>query len=61
MFLSQLTWNPKSVDINWDGTLQEQLFYNLDDVCFVLLKDNDEFIKLKKRLKKSNPKSNSKQ
>lgn len=56
MFLSQLTWNPKSVSTNWDGTLQEQLFYNLDDVCFGLLKDNDEFIKLKKRLKKSNPK-----
>ena len=54
IFLSQMTWNPKSVGTNWEGTLQEQLFYNLDDACFKLLKDNDEFIKLKKRLKKSN-------
>ncbi len=53
MFLSQMTWNPKSVGTNWDGTLQEQLLYNLDDVCFEVLKDNDEFIKLKNRLKES--------
>ena len=54
IFLSQMTWNPKSVGTNWDGTLQEQLLYNLNDSCFELLKDNDSFIKLKKRLKKSN-------
>lgn len=39
---------------NWDGTLQEQLLYNLNDSCFELLKDNEEFIKLKNRLKESN-------
>lgn len=49
-----MTWNPKSVGTNWEGTLQEQLLYNLDDACFELIKDNDAFIKLKKRLKKSN-------
>lgn len=53
IFLTQMTWNPKSVATNCDCTLQEQLLYNLDDVCFELLKDNEEFIKLKKRLKKS--------
>ena len=39
---------------NWDGTLQEQLLYNLNDSCFESLKDNEEFIKLKNRLKESN-------
>ena len=48
-----MTWNTKSVVTNWDGTLQEQLLYNLNDSCFELLKDKDEFIKLKSRLKES--------
>lgn len=52
IFLSRMTWNPKSVGTNWEGTLKEQLLYNLDDDCFAELKENEEFVKLKNRLKK---------
>lgn len=52
IFLSQLAWNPKSVGTNWDGTLQGQLLYNLDDICFADLSENEEFKNLKNRLKK---------
>ena len=48
-----MTWNPKSVGTNWEGTLQEQLLYNLDDSCFESLKNNEEFQKLQKRLTRS--------
>ena len=54
IYFSKLTWNPQNISTNCDKTLQEQLFFNLDDSCFDQIKDNDEFIKLKNRLKDSN-------
>lgn len=54
IFFSKLTWNHKNIITNCDKTLQEQLLFNLDNSCFDQIKDNDEFIKLKKRLKESN-------
>ena len=52
IFLSQMTWNPKSVGTNWEGTLKEELLYNLNDDCFLCLKDVYEFKNLKDRLQK---------
>lgn len=52
IFLNRLTWNPKNVGTNWDGTLSKQLLYNLDEECFDGLKDSVEFKALKKRLKR---------
>lgn len=54
IFFSKLTWNHKNIITNCDKTLQEQLLFNLDNSCFDQIKDNDDFIKLKKRLKQSN-------
>ena len=54
ILFSHMTWNPRNIITNWDGTLQEQLLYNLDESGFDQIKDNDEFIKLKNRLKESN-------
>lgn len=54
IYFSKLTWNPQNISTNCDKTLQEQLFFNLDDSCFDQIKDNDEFIKLKNRLKDPN-------
>ena len=54
IYFSKLTWNPQNISTNCDKTLQEQLFFNLDDSCFDQIKDNDEFIKLKNCLKDSN-------
>lgn len=53
IFLRNITWNPKSSGTNWEGTLQKQLLYNLDDGGFEFLKENEEFKDLKKRLKNS--------
>lgn len=50
ILFSHMTWNPRNIITNWDGTLQEQLLYNLDDSCFESLKNNEEFQKLQKRL-----------
>ena len=54
IFFSKLNWNHKKIITNCDKTLQEQLLFNLDNSCFDQIKDNDDFIKLKKRLKQSN-------
>ena len=51
ILFSHMTWNPRNIITNWDGTLQEQLLYNLDDSCFDFLRDNEEFQKLQERLK----------
>lgn len=53
ILFSHMTWNPRNIITNWDGTLQEQLLYNLDDSCFESLKNNEEFQKLQKRLTQS--------
>ncbi len=53
IFFSHITWNPRNIITNWDGTLQEQLLYKLDDSCFESLKNNEEFQKLQKRLTQS--------
>ena len=50
VFLSRLTWNPKSAGTNWEGTLKEQLLYNLEDNCFDELKEEEDFKSLKRRL-----------
>lgn len=53
VFLSRLTWNPQKAGTNWEGTLKEQLFYNLDEPCFDLVKAQAPFRELLKRLKSS--------
>ncbi len=53
ILFSHMTWNPRNIITNWDGTLQEQLLYNLGDSCFESLKNNKEFQELQKRLTQS--------
>lgn len=50
LFFNHISWNPKNILTNTDKTVKEQLLYNLDDKCFEFLKDNQDFINLKKRL-----------
>ncbi len=50
LFFNQITWNPQNVLTNTDKTCKEQLLYNLGDKCFEFLKDNQDFINIKKRL-----------
>lgn len=54
ILFNHMTWNPRNIITNWDGTLQAQLLYNLDDSCFESLRDKEEFKKLKKRLEEVN-------
>lgn len=50
VFLNRLTWNPQKIVTNSDKTLCEELFMNLNESCFEGLKENEEFVAIKKRL-----------
>ena len=51
LFFNHITWNSKNILTNTDKTFKEQLLYNIAYRCFDLVKNNEEFLKLQKRLK----------
>ena len=51
-----MTWDPRNIITNWEGTLQEQLLYHLDDSCFDILRNKEEFKKLQKRVETNSSK-----
>lgn len=56
IFFSHMTWDPRNIITNWEGTLQEQLLYHLDDSCFDILRNKEEFKKLQKRVETNSSK-----
>ena len=50
LFANRQTFNPKTVGKNWEGTESQMLVSYLENKCYDMLRNNDEFIEIQKRL-----------